>query len=132
MGGAPQPQQTKWGKAFFLSKVQGFTTDPMEFRALLILARLYRRWAGLRLRDLEGWVQEWQLPEMYAGVPGCGAEMAWWHASLLREDAFHDERAAIAGALDIFKCFDQIVPLLVEVTLSPAGCPGRSLGRTGT
>ena len=46
--GARWPQHTKWGKAFFLSKVQGFTTDPMDFRVLLILARLYRRWAGLR------------------------------------------------------------------------------------
>ena len=54
--------------------------------------------------------------------------MAWWHASLLREDASHDERAVIAGALDIFKCFDQIVPLLVEVTLSLAGCPWQILG----
>ena len=116
------------GKAFFLSKVQGFTTDPMDCRVLLILPRLYRRWAGLRLCDLESWVREWQLPEMYAGVPGGGAEMAWWQASLLREDAFHDQRDVIAGALDIYKCFDQIVPLLVEVTLSLAGCPWQVLG----
>jgi hypothetical protein len=44
------------------------------------------------------------------------------------EDAFHDQRDVVAGALDIYKCFDQIVPLLVEVTLSLAGCPWQVLG----
>ena len=36
--GACWPQQTRWGKAFFLSKVQGVTTDPMDFRVLFTSA----------------------------------------------------------------------------------------------
>jgi len=68
--GALWPSPTKWGKALFLSKTDEPSTDPMEYRILLILSRLYRRWASLRLRDLHGWIQQWQMPEMYAGVPG--------------------------------------------------------------
>ena len=83
--GAQWPQQTRWGKAFVLSKVEGVTTDPMDFRTLLIMPRLYRRWAGLRLHDLVPWVNSGQLQEMYAGVPGGGAEMAWWHAGITRD-----------------------------------------------
>ena len=103
--GAPWPSPTTWGKAFFLSKTEEPSTDPMEYRILLILSRLYRRWASLRLRDLHGWIQQWQMPEMYAGVPGGGAELAWWHLSAINEDAHHSG-ADIAGAtVDIYKCF---------------------------
>ena len=85
--GAPWPSPTTWGKAFFQSKTEEPSTDPMEYRILLILSRLYRRWASIRLRDLHGWLQQWQMPEMYAGVPGGGAELAWWHLSAINEDA---------------------------------------------
>ena len=50
--GGRWPQQTLWGKAFFLSKVEDATTDPIDYRIVLILPRLNRRWASLRLRDL--------------------------------------------------------------------------------
>ena len=56
--GAQWPQQTRWGKALVLSTVEGVTTDPMDFRILLILPRFYRRRAGLRLRDVAPWVQQ--------------------------------------------------------------------------
>ena len=102
--------QTQWAKAVCLFQVEGHTTDPMDFMSLLILPRLYRRWAGLRLRDIAPWVRSWQLQEMYAGVPGGGAELAWLHAGITRESAFQNSRGTLAGALDIFKCFDQIAP----------------------
>ena len=80
----------------------------MNFRILLILLRLYRRWAGLRLKDLAWWVRSWQLHEMYVGLPGGGSELAWWHVGITREGALHDSSEMLAGALDIFKRFDQI------------------------
>ena len=70
--GAPWPQPTAWGKAFFLCKTEEPSTDPMEYRILLILSKLYHRWASMRLRYVHGWVQGWQLLEMFAGVPGWG------------------------------------------------------------
>ena len=87
-GGANWPQPTTWGKAFFLTKTEEPSTDPMDYRILLILSRLYRRWASMRLRRLHAWIGIRELPEMYAGVPGRGAELAWWHLSAVREDTF--------------------------------------------
>ena len=99
--GAPCPSPTTWGKAFFLSKTEEPSTDPMEYRILLILSRLYRRWASIRLRDLHGWIQQWQMPEMYAGVPGGGAELAWWHLSAINEDTYHSGADFAGAAVDI-------------------------------
>ena len=125
--GGRWPQQTLWGKAFFLSKVDDVTTDPMDYSILLIIPRLYRRWASVRLRDLGTWVQGWAAPEMYAGVQGEGAELAWWHVGLLRERAHRCGDGMLTGALDIFKCFDQIVPLLIKVVLGLGGLPSQVL-----
>ena len=95
----------------------------MEYRILLILSRLYRRWASIRLKDLHAWIQRWQMPEMYAGVPGGGAELAWWHLSAINEDARHSG-ADIAGAtVDIYKCFDHVMPLLGQALMLIAGIP---------
>ena len=57
----------------------------MAYRILLLLPNLYRRWAMLRLRDLRPWVETWSVPEMFAGIPGKGAEDAWWHLALRLE-----------------------------------------------
>ena len=80
-----------------VQKTEEPSTDPMEYRILLIFSRLYRRSASMRLRDVHEWVQGWQVPEMYAGVPGGGAEMAWWHLSATNEEAILTG-ADIAGA----------------------------------
>ncbi|WP_353239581.1 hypothetical protein, partial [Limnohabitans sp.] len=125
--GAPWPTATTWGKAFFLSKNDEPSTAPMEYRILLILSRLYRRWASMRLRDLQGWVRTWQLPEMYAGVPGGGADMAWWHLSAVNEDIFHAGGDIAGATIDIYKCFDQIVPVLGQALWHLAGMPERVL-----
>eukprot|EP00973_Karenia_brevis_P085927 11917549-Karenia_brevis.AAC.1 len=64
---------------------------------------------------------------MHAGVPGSGADDAWYHTSLLLEDCYIQDEAAIGGSVDIFKCFDQIVRLLVYIILLISGFPVRVL-----
>ena len=56
------------GKAHLLSKEEEASLDPLQYRILLVMQRLYRRWATLRLRHLDKWVEQWRLPEMFAGV----------------------------------------------------------------
>ena len=77
--GAPWPRR-RWGKRFLpvQNKTEEPSTDPVVYKILLILPRLYRRSASMGLHDLHEWIRRWQLPEMYAGVPGGGAELAWW------------------------------------------------------
>ena len=75
--GADWPKDLKCAKAAYLSKDPDKIDDPLEYRVLLILPTLYRRWASARLNDLKPWIRLWQLHSMYAGVEGFGAEDAW-------------------------------------------------------
>ena len=54
----------------------------MRYRILLILSVVYRRWASVRLRSMTSWTEGWKLPCMFAGVPGMGAEDAWWSTAV--------------------------------------------------
>ena len=67
------------------------------------------------------------LPEMYASVPGGGAELAWWHLSAINEDTYHSGADFAGAAVDIYKCFDQIIPLLGQALMLIAGIPEKNL-----
>ena len=85
--GMPWPEPMSWGKAHLLAKDLEPSLDPTDYRILLVLQRLYRRWATLRLRKLAPWVAKWQLPEMFAGVKSGGADVAWLSTALDQENA---------------------------------------------
>ena len=56
------------------------------------------------------------------GVPGVGADVvAWMSTALDTEQAMADRVEFILSLLDIWKCFDQIVPLLVHTLAALAG-----------
>ena len=122
--GAPWPQGQLHGKASFLRK------DPLsnslktaDFRLLLLLPTLYRRWATYRLGDLQPWVQLWKIDGLYAGIPGFSADDAWWTSGFLVENATLLSIPFSGGAMDIFKCFDQISRQLLQLILGIAGMP---------
>ena len=56
--GAPWPKDTAKAKAAFLSKDTKKTDQPLEYRILLILPTLYRRWAAARLGTMQQQVEE--------------------------------------------------------------------------
>eukprot|EP00973_Karenia_brevis_P076462 10622962-Karenia_brevis.AAC.1 len=60
---------------------------------------------------------------MHAGQPGIGAEQAWMVTGLELEYAHLAGLPFIGGALDLFKCFDQIVRPLLYILLQLAGIP---------
>ena len=87
---------------------------------------LYRKWATLRLRDLEGWVSEWALDDMYAGTGGQGALDGSYEAALRLELAKVLGIDLTGGAGDLYKCLDQILRPLVYRLLGEAGCPQKN------
>ena len=93
------------GPGFLHLQGRGGHHRPHGLQIIWISSRLYKQWAGMRLPGLVAWVQHVQLPEKYAGVPGGGAEMAWWHVGITREKAYHVARDVLAGALDSYTCF---------------------------
>lgn len=125
--GAPWPKDVADARAAFLAEDVAKLEDLLAYRVLLILPVLYRRWAYCRLRSMTGWVQNWQLREMYVGVASAGAEDTWY------ETALDFELVAMKGIhfagieIDIFMCFDQIIRALVYRIAKIAGMPSNIL-----
>ena len=84
---------------------------------------LYRIWGATRLRHLAGWVHDWTLPNMFAGVQGRSAEDAWYASALDLEHANLQGHPVNGTALDLMKCFDQILRALLYVVLWLSGFP---------
>ena len=106
-----------------LSKDPEKLFDPLAYRLLLITPVLYRRWAKLRLKHLQGWIMSWALPQMFGGVQGVGAEEAWYSMAIDFEFAIVQGIPLVGGALDLFKCFDQVLRPLLYAVLRLAGLP---------
>ena len=83
--GCPWPKQCAVGRLAFLSK-GGDPLDPVDYRKLSILSKVYRLHMSIRLKDLAPWVSTWTLPELFAGTcsPN-GAEDAWFETALIVE-----------------------------------------------
>ena len=121
--GAPWPTDTTQARAAFLSKTGKPSDDPLEHRVLLILAVCYRRWANLRLRDVQDWVLSWIPASMFAGAPGRGADDAWFSTGVWAELRRIEGTPFGGFAVDIFKCFDQVQRPLLTTLLRLGGFP---------
>eukprot|EP00973_Karenia_brevis_P065461 9095735-Karenia_brevis.AAC.1 len=125
--GAEWPEALLHGKAVLGLKDPEDRFNPLAYRILLILPNLYRKWAATRLTQLEPWIRRWQLPTMHAGVPGSGAEDAWYMTGVHIEHSRVHNKHVIGGTLDIYKCFDQIVRPLLYFQLRMGGFPRKLL-----
>ena len=74
--GAPWPEATLHGKAAPLAKDPDDLYDCMNYRVLAILPLVYRRWASIRFASVFPWIQEWNLPDMFAATDNEGAQDA--------------------------------------------------------
>ena len=121
------PEAITKARAVFLSKDPDDLGNPMAYRILKITSMLYRIWASVRIQNLEQWVKSWADPAMFAGVPGAGAEEAWYLTQLDFEIKRLTGSHITAGSIDVFKCFDQIVRPLVIYLARQAGMPRQVL-----
>ena len=121
--GAPWPEQLLHNKAHMLAKDPSKPMDPLQYRLLLLTPVLYRLWGKQRLQHLTPWIDSWALNSMYGGMKGVGASEAWYVTALEVEAARLSDVALVGGALDLYKCFDQILRPLMYVVLAIAGLP---------
>ena len=117
------PDQLRVVRTAYLAKTSMHSADPLQYRGLLVMSALYRVWGKLRLHDLRAWTEKWQDPVLHAGVPGVGAQDAWYAVSCQVEAALASGRPVAGTALDIFKCFDQINRWVCYTILLRSGCP---------
>jgi hypothetical protein len=124
--GAPWPQQTLAARTAWLDKTQDETPslDPLDYRGLAILSKIYRLYFSIRLKDLGPWIKGWECEELYAGTNSpTGAEDAWYTTALEFEMARLQGEPITGGSADIWKCFDQIQRLLIYYLLDLGGFP---------
>ena len=76
--GAPWPEPCLQVRTAYLSKPDGDPFKPQDYRNLSITSVTYRLWATTRLRDITPWAESWRIPGIFAGLPGVGAEEAWY------------------------------------------------------
>eukprot|EP00973_Karenia_brevis_P059889 8336919-Karenia_brevis.AAC.1 len=121
--GCPWPQQTLHTRSHPLCKDPSHHLQPLSYRFLLLTPILYRVWGKLRLRHLQQWIDGWRMPCMFGGMPGVGAEDAWYLTAMTAELDLLEHNPHIGGTLDLYKCFDQVVRPLFYTILLLAGLP---------
>ena len=104
--GKPWPKSCLHAMVRYLEKPGSKMGDAMSFRPLTITVPIYRRWAAIRLKAMQPWIEEWALEEMFAGVPGQGAVDAWYQALMYVEQMLLEGTPFCGGAADIHKFFD--------------------------
>ena len=124
--GAPWPSQMLAGRTAWLDKTDGPvpSTDPLDYRGLAILSKVYRLYGVIRLRHLHPWIKTWEHSELFAGTTApCGAEDAWYLLGLDFELARLTGQPLTGGSADIWKCFDQVQRELLYDLLQASGFP---------
>ena len=106
---APWPQGTQKARAAFLEKDARRQGEVMNYRILLMLSALYRKWASIRLNTMQSWVNRWSDPDMYAGAGNLGACDAWYDVAVELENMKLQGQQYCGGTADIMKCFEQII-----------------------
>ena len=121
--GKPWPKSCLHAMVRYLEKEGSKMGEVMSFRPLTINVPINRRWAAIRLKSMQAWIDEWALEEFFAGAPGQGAVDAWCQALMDVEQMILEGTPFCGGAPDIHKLFDQIQRKLVYEMAEMAGMP---------
>ena len=121
--GAEWPQPLLHGRAAFLEKDEDKQVEPLSFRVLLVLPTLYRKWAALRLANLQHWISKWAMLSMLAGTQGQGAADGSLRTALMIETCKLEDTPFTGGVTDIYKCLDQLIRGLIYRLLEIGGMP---------
>ena len=99
----------------------------MSYRIMKITSTFYRVYGTVRSKDLEDWTSKWALKNMFAGIPGAGAEEGWYLTQLAIETNRLLGIEVSAGSIDVFKCFDQLSRKLIYALAKEAGMPPQNM-----
>ena len=117
------PQQVEVARSVFLAKCAVDSVSPFDYRVLTIASVVYRRWAAVRLAQLQPWVNSWATEDLYGGIKGRSADSASWLLALDVELGMATDTPVSAMATDIYKCFDQMSRQVILLVAARAGAP---------
>ena len=75
------------------------------------------------MRDLDGWVKGWNLPELLSGVPEKGTQDARFLIALYNEINVLKGKDISGASIDVCKCFGQIIRDLARELSKMLGTP---------
>ena len=99
----------------------------MSYRIITINSTFYRIYGSVRMRNLQRWIEKWATKNMFAGVPGVGAEEGWYLTHIAFETLRLQGKNITAGSIDVYKCFDQLNRKLIYRLAKEAGMPKQIL-----
>ena len=97
---------------------------PLGQRPLCVLPVVYRIWASVRLRHLDGWLRSW-LPLSVFGAGGRGSVEAWYSTALDFEEVLSglDESHVHVFDANVVKSFDTVDRGVLDFVLGQLGLP---------
>ena len=81
---------------------------PLQHRPITVMSSVYRLWASMRAKQLQGWQEKWIGDSLHGFRPEHGAENAFMETAILIERALLTEVPIHGVLFDIRKCFDSI------------------------
>ena len=122
------PNLTKYGISTPILKPDGKPEDPLDRRNISVLSYLYRLWARSRRRDLKRlWHGRWRHRAHFSGPANKGAAEAWYERALAVGLARARGTAMAGGAVDVVKCYDELIRQVVVAVAYLCGMPEKIL-----
>ena len=121
------PKELRQARAVFLCKDDNKAQDPMSYRIIKINSTFFRVYGSVRMKNFQQWTEKWATTNMFAGVPGVGAEEGWYITQIAFEILRLQGKEITAGSIDVYRCVDQINRKLVYKLAKQAGMPKQVL-----
>ena len=108
-----------------IPKSDGDST-PLGQRPLCVLPVVYRIWASVRLRHLDGWLRSWLPLSVFSAGGGRGSVDAWYSTALDFEEVLSGlcESHVHVFVADVVKSFDTVDRGILDRVLSSLWLPG--------
>ena len=92
------PEDQRQARAVFLCQDDNKAQDPMSYRIIKINCTFYRIYGSVRMRNLQEWIEKCATKNMFAGVPGVGAEEGWYLIQIANETLRLQGKIELQGA----------------------------------
>ena len=107
-----------------IPKSDGDST-PLGQRPLCVLPVVYRIWASVRLRHLDGWLRSWLPLSVFSAGGGRGSVDAWYSTALDFEEVLSglSESHVHVFVADVVESFDTVGRGILDFVLGRLGLP---------
>ena len=119
------PKIFQAARLVMIPKAGAKSFEPISYRLISLLSGLYLSWSRARFKQLEDWQRAVFPRSLSGGIKGRHAADIYHRIGLQAEQAAVGRDPLVGIKLDRSKCFDRIVPHVVEALAIKLGCDKR-------